>query len=116
MAVLTLDFRVNTCYTNVMTQLITQIRSRFDHAAAKKVLQEKYEARMLFAHAGGMFRSTPEMITFLSLYNDQDIVLLDVYDTPIKVNAGHLRDEMQKRWYEQMNAWLVEWSELQKQR
>jgi hypothetical protein len=39
-----------------------------------------------------------------------------LYDTPVEVNAKDLIDEMQKRWYEQMNAWLVEWSELQKQR
>lgn len=99
-----------------MSDIVTRIRTRFDHAAAKKTLQEKYESRMLFAHAGGMFKSTPEMITFLSLHNGRDIVLLDVYNTPVKVNADTLRDEMQKRWYEQMNAWLVEWSELQKQR
>jgi hypothetical protein len=99
-----------------MSDIVTQIRTRFDHAAAKKTLQEKYESKMLFAHAGGMFKSTPEMISFLSLYNNEDIVLADVYHTPVKVNAAHLRDEMQKRWYEQMNAWLVEWSELQKQR
>lgn len=99
-----------------MSDIVTRIRTRFDHAAAKKTLQEKYESRMLFAHAGGMFKSTPEMITFLSLYNDEDIVLADVYNTPVKVNAAHLRDEMQKRWYEQMNAWLIEWTELQQQR
>jgi hypothetical protein len=97
-------------------ELVNQARSRFDHAAARRVLKEKYEAKMIFAHAGGMFKSTPEMITFLSLYTSNEIVLLDLYDTPVKVNADHLRDEMQKRWYEQMNAWLVEWSELQKQR
>lgn len=71
---------------------------------------------MLFAHAGGMFKSTPEMISFLSLYNNEEIVLLDLYDNPVKVNSDTLRNEMQKRWYEQMNAWLVEWSELQRQR
>jgi hypothetical protein len=96
--------------------LVKQARSRFDHAAANRVLKEKYEARMLFAHAGGMFKSTPETITFLSLYNNEDIVMVDLYDNPIKVNAADLKDEMQKRWREQMNAWLVEWSELQKQR
>jgi hypothetical protein len=79
-------------------------------------LKEKYEARMIFAHAGGMFKSTPEIITFLSLYNNEDIVLLDLYDNPVKVNAADLKDQMQKRWYEQMNAWLTEWSDLQKQR
>lgn len=96
--------------------LVKQARSRFDHAAAKRVLKEKYEAKMLFAHAGGMFKSTPEMITFLSLYNNEEIVLLDLYDTPTKVKANDLRDEMQKRWYEQMNAWLVEFEEQSKQR
>jgi hypothetical protein len=96
--------------------LVVQARSRFDHAAARRVLKEKYEARMLFAHAGGMFKSTPEMISFLSLYGDQRIVVKDLYDTPVEVNAKDLIDEMQKKWYEQMNAWLVEWSELQKQR
>jgi hypothetical protein len=96
--------------------LVKQARSRFDHAAANRVLKEKYEARMIFAHAGGMFKSTPETITFLSLYNNEDIVLLDLYDNPVKVNAADLKDQMQKRWYEQMNAWLTEWSDLQKQR
>jgi hypothetical protein len=99
-----------------MSDIVTRIRTRFDHAAAKKTLQEKYESRMLFAHAGGMFKSTPEMISFLSLYNNEEIVLLDLYDNPVKVNSDTLRNEMQKRWYEQMNAWLVEWSELQRQR
>jgi hypothetical protein len=96
--------------------LVTQARSRFDHAAARRVLKEKYEAKMLFAYAGGMFKSTPEMITFLSLYSNEEIVLLDLYDTPVKVNADHLKDEMQKRWYEQMNAWLIEHEELSRQR
>ena len=97
-------------------QLIAQARSRFDHAAARKILKEKYQAKMLFAHAGGMFKSTPETITFLSLYNNEEIVLLDLYDNPIKVNSDNLRSEMQKRWYEQMNAWLVEYEELNKNR
>jgi hypothetical protein len=96
--------------------LVKQARSRFDHAAANRVLKEKYEAKMIFAHAGGMFKSTPETITFLSLYNNEDIVLVDLYDNPVKVNAADLKDQMQKRWYEQMNAWLAEWSDLRKQR
>jgi len=97
-------------------QLISQIRTRFDHAAAKKNLKEKYEAKLTFGYNGGMFKSTPEMIVFLSLYGDKRIVVQDLYDTPIEVNAKDLIDEMQKKWYEQMNAWLVEWNEMQKQR
>ena len=97
-------------------KLVAHARARFDHATARRTLKEKYEARMIFAHAGGMFKSTPETITFLSLYNNEDIVLLDLYDNPVKVYAADLKDQMQKRWYEQMNAWLAEWSDLRKQR
>jgi hypothetical protein len=98
------------------TQLTSQIRTRFDHAAAKKNLKEKYEAKMTFGYNGGMFKSTPEMITFLGLYGEQRIVVKDLYDTPVEVNAQCLKDYMQSRWQEQMNAWLVEWNEMQKQR
>jgi hypothetical protein len=36
-------------------QLISHARGRFDHAVAKRVLKEKYQAKMIFAHAGGMW-------------------------------------------------------------
>ena len=97
-------------------QLVAHSRARFEHASARRLLREKYQGKFIFAHAGGMFKSTPEMITFLSLYSNEEIVLLDLYDTPVKVNADHLKDEMQKRWYEQMNAWLIEHEELSRQR
>ena len=42
--------------------LIAHARARFDHVAARRVLKEKYEARMIFAHAGCMWRAGPELI------------------------------------------------------
>jgi hypothetical protein len=96
--------------------LITHARARFDHVAARRVLKEKYEAKMLFAYCGGMFRSTPEMITFLSLYGDERIVVQDLYENPIEVNAQELCDLMKCRLQEQMNAWLVEYNEINKKR
>ena len=97
-------------------ELIAYSRARFDHAAARRVLKEKYEARMLFAWNGGMFRATPEMITFLSLYGDQEIVLPDLYQNPVKIIASDVCDAMKSRWQEQMNAWLVEFNELSTKR
>ena len=97
-------------------QLFEQARARFDHAAARRVLKEKYEARMVFGYNGGMWRATPEMITFLSLYGDQEVVVPDLYDVPVKFNARALRDLMQARWQEQMTAWLVEFEAIRQQR
>lgn len=96
--------------------LVAHARARFDHAVAKRILKEKYEARMLFAHAGGMWRAGPELQTTLLTCPGTDAVLLDLYENPVKVNTKELFAMSQQRWQEQMNAWLVEHEQNQKRR
>jgi hypothetical protein len=97
-------------------KLIKHIRARFDHAAARRVIKEKYEARMLFAHAGGMWRAGPELQTTLLTCPDSEAVILDLYENPIRINIQELLALSQQRWQEQMNAWLVEHQQLNQQR
>ena len=96
--------------------LIAHSRARFDHQTAKRLLKEKYEARLLFAYAGGMWRAGPELLTVLAVCPDESAVLLDLYDNPIKVDVRELELAAQQRWQEQMNAWLVEWETQNKKR
>ena len=97
-------------------QLVAHSRVRFDHAVARQILKEKYQAKLTFAYNGGMWRASPEMITFLSLYGEEEVVVLDLYETPVKVYASLLCYIMKERWQEQMNAWLVEHEEQAKKR
>ena len=96
--------------------LIAHARARFDHATAKRVLREKYEARMIFAHDGGMWRAGPELINILATVPPGDAVLLDLYETPVQVRPEELRGMAMTRWQEQMNAWLAEHNKLSKKR
>ncbi len=97
--------------------LVAHARARFDHVAARRVLKEKYEARMLFAHNGGMFRAGPELLTLLhSCPVEDDIVILDLYENPIKIDPLELQLVAHNRWQEQMNAWLVEYDANNKKR
>jgi hypothetical protein len=48
-------------------KLVEKIRKRFDHVQAKRVLQEKYQAKMMFAYSGGMWCAGPELITQCNL-------------------------------------------------
>jgi hypothetical protein len=96
--------------------LLAHARARFDHVAARRVLKEKYEARMLFAHAGGMWRAGPELQTTLLTCTGVEAVILDLYDTPVKIQTQELLAQSQTRWQEQMNAWLVEYEQLNKKR
>ena len=98
-------------------QLITHGRARFEHAAARRLLREKYQAKMTFAHAGGMWLAGPELLTtLLSCAQDKDVVLLDLYETPTHITVTELFALAHERWQEQMNAWKVEWDELSKKR
>ena len=97
-------------------ELIKHSRDRFDHAAARRVIKEKYEARMLFAHAGGMWRAGPELQTTLLTCPDPEAVILDLYENPVRISTQELLSLSQQRWQEQMNAWLVEHQQLNQQR
>ena len=96
--------------------LIAHARSRFNHESARRLLKEKYEAKMLFAHAGGMWRAGPELLVMLATVPPGDAVVLDLYETPVQVRPEELRGLAMIRWQEQMNAWLVEHEQLNKKR
>jgi hypothetical protein len=98
-------------------KLVAHARARFDHAAARRTLKEKYEARMLFAHAGGMWRAGPELqCVLLACAQDTDVVLLDLYETPVRINVPELFAQAHGHWQEQMNAWLLEFEKINQNR
>ena len=97
-------------------ELISHGRARFEHAAAKRLLKEKYQGKLTFAFGGGMWRADPNTIVYLQLCDLDEVVLLDLYENPIKVDVHGLLIEMRQRWQEQMNAWLVEYEQLNKNR
>lgn len=98
-------------------QLIAHGRARFEHEAARRTLREKYQAKFIFAHAGGMWQAGPELLATLKCCAmDKEVVLLDLYENPVKINTKELWNLAAERWQEQMNAWLVEWQDLNKRR
>jgi hypothetical protein len=97
-------------------KIVAASRARFEHAAAKRTLKEKYQGKLTFAYAGGMWQAGPELqLTILSCPMENP-VLLDLYENPVRVNAKELMTLSQQRWQEQMNAWLVEYEELTNKR
>jgi len=96
--------------------LLAHARARFDHETQKRLLREKYESKMLFAHSGGMWRAGPELQTTLMCCPDDSSVILDLYGNPIRVICSELMAASQQRWQEQMNLWLDEYDSSRRQR
>ena len=95
--------------------LISHGRARFEHAAARRILKEKYQGKLTFAYKGGMWLAGPELLNLLKLCSGP-VVILDLYENPIQITAEELYELALQRWQEQMTAWLVEYKQLNKQR
>jgi hypothetical protein len=97
-------------------ELVAHAQARFDHQAARRTLTEKYQAKLTFAHSGGMWSAGPELICVLTAVDTQDIVLLDLYNTPVRTDRSELLQLVSQRWQEQMTAWSLEYQEISNNR
>ena len=93
-----------------------QAKTAFDHAVAKKNLKERIESRLTVTHRGGVFTVDTDLFVLLELLEDDEMVILDAYNTPILVNRKELKDTAKQRYAELMNEWLAEWNKLKQTR
>lgn len=96
--------------------LIAEAKARFAHNSAKDYLKEKYEAKLLVADQGGLWKADQQTIAFLSSSLDEDVVLIDTFENPVKVNRVDLLDKLGSTYYSMMNEWYTEWKELESKR
>jgi hypothetical protein len=96
--------------------LITEAKARFAHNSAKDYLKEKYNAKLLVAEQGGLWRADKETISFLTAFLNEEVVLMDTFDNPVKVNRQDLKDKLCETYYRVMNEWHNEWKELESKR
>lgn len=96
--------------------LIKESKAKFDHNLAKHYLKEKYTAKLIFTDQGGLWKATPEFLSFLSSPELIETIILDLYDNPIKVNKEKLKLLAHKVYNDVMSEWHDEWSALSKHR
>ncbi len=96
--------------------LVSEAKARFNHNAAKAYLSEKFNAKLLVAEQGGLWKADPQTINFLSISTNDDIVLIDTFDNPVKVNRKALLEKLSDTYDTVMNEWHNEWKELENKR
>lgn len=97
--------------------LISEAKARFNHNSAKDYLKEKYNAKLLVAEQGGLWRADIQTISFLKSWQvTDDIVLMDTFDNPVKVDRIKLLIKLQDTYQSVMEEWHSEWKELESKR
>jgi hypothetical protein len=99
--------------------LIAEAKARFNHNSAKAYLKEKYDAKLLVADQGGLWKADQQTITFLSVVsNDWDdrVIIMDTFQNPVLVDRSELLSKLKTVYNSVMLEWYNEWKELESKR
>lgn len=94
--------------------LKTLATSKFNHALFRKNLKERIETQLAVPHSGGLFKATPELISFLHCWTDDDLVLEDLYHNPIKCNRVKLLEALKDAYQFALNSWYNDFENSKK--
>ena len=94
--------------------------TKFDLKAAKVNLLERMDNQLTFAYDGGLFKASNDLLAVLHSYQTagwQEIVVLDVYQNPIKIKNVDLFTTMVRECIQaQLNEYMRDYNELKKVR
>ncbi len=85
----------------------------------QSALRAKTQSLLSYSINGGTFTIDRTLINFCKLLLDEkqnEAVLLDIYQNPIKVNIKSFYDEILSRYYEVTNDYYAEYEKLRKSR
>ena len=101
---------------NEIQNLVEQIKQATNIQINKQLLHEKMLTDLHVPYYGGLFKVTPELISFLSVMRVDVTYLEDTYNNPIRVNRLDLLDLCTQHYQTVMNTWHNQFEELKRAR
>ena len=97
-----------------LPKIVEQVRLATDFNVNKQILREKIQTDLHFAHNGGMFKVTPELLAFVQSWPIDQLFLEDVYQNPIEIDKQVFLVTAQQHYYRVMNSWHEQYEQLRK--
>jgi hypothetical protein len=95
-------------------QLLSQIRQATSYQQNKQILREKIQTDLHFAHNGGLFKITPELLAFVATWPIDELYLEDTYQNPVEIDRQVFLVQAQQHYQKVMNRWHNEHAELKR--
>lgn len=92
-------------------QLSEDIRARFNHQESKRILEEKWNAKLIIFTQYGTWKCSPELMAYLRTETSDTVILLDYYNRPVRVSVEDLLSEVEKTYTEVMSEWRTEFQD-----
>jgi len=82
--------------------------AEFDRAVHRKTIKESSQALLSVPYNGGLFIATPALISFLSSWEEDNIIVEDAYETPVLVNRLALMGRLKGAYLHAMDVWYTD--------
>ena len=99
---------------SALPKIVEQVRLATDFNVNKQILREKIQTDLHITHNGGMFRVTPELISFVQTWPIDTLYIEDVYQNPIEIDRQVFLVTAQQHYHRVMNDWHQQHAELRK--
>lgn len=96
--------------------ILADAKARFSHNSAKHYLKEKYNSKLTFADQGGLWKADKETISLLNSLESDEVIIMDTFENPVKVDRKALLDRLTTIYEETMAAWFAELKDLEGKR
>ena len=96
--------------------LLAESKARLNHNSAKAYLAEKFKSKLIVAEQGGLWKADAETISLLNSFSSTHLVLIDTFNSPVKVNRQELLEKLQQIYETTMDQWGAEWHVLESKR
>lgn len=97
-----------------LEHLTTEIKRATDYQVNKRILREKIQTDLHFAHNGGLFKVTPELLAFVKSWPIDELYLEDTYQNPIQIDKSVFLVTAQQHYQRVMNTWHQQHAELKR--
>jgi hypothetical protein len=101
---------------NDIEQITDRIKRSTDYQINKRILYEKTQTDLHIAHAGGLFKISPEMIAFVAMWPIDELFLMDSYQNPILIDKQIFLVIAQQHYHRVMNTWHEQHAQLKNTR
>jgi hypothetical protein len=94
--------------------LVESVKQATDYQKNKRILKEKITADLHFPYNNGLFKITPELLSFLATWPTDDLYLEDTYENPIRIDRQVFLVTAQQHYAKVMDHWYTKHEELKR--
>lgn len=100
----------------MIDSIIDQIKQSTNYQINKKILKEKILTELHMPYNNGLFKISPELFAFVSVWPDENLFIEDVYENPIFIEKSSFLNQAKEHYFSVMNKWHIQHEELKKTR